>query len=109
MPTQNLKQICNAFGVAGKLPFLKIPPDLNENIEEDWRFLKIFNVGFEAGLDFYLKILQEIVRSNKTESTLSVEVMRNLFAAYREIERYNKSADCKKIRFVLSSFNSMYS
>lgn len=101
MPLPKLTGICNDFGVAGKLPFLKLPVELSADSEKDWKFLETFQVGCTANLRFYLDVLRQLVRSNRSlVKDLNSKARKDLFTVYEAIEKHRKAADDQKIRFV---------
>ena len=94
LPTAELKQRTSDLGLAHTVPFIKLPNALSHD-PADWQFLKLFHVGCEADLGFYLEALHffhsELMDGKKIQ---------NLLAVYMEIERHSKVDDYDQVRLV---------
>ena len=94
LPTAELKQRTSDLGLSHLLPFIKLPYKLSHDLA-DWQFLKLFHVGCEADLGFYLEAL-EFVDSDLMDG----KEIQYLLAVYREIERHSKVDDYDQVRLV---------
>ena len=96
LPLPKLMKTCKKLEVDHKLPFLKLPVDVDGEIREHWKFLEIFDVGYETSAEFYLDVLHHFVRTHqKSLSETSSNVLRRI---YEEIEKNSKADDCEWIR-----------
>ena len=104
MPFVNLKKICIELGVEGKLPFLRAPGQVDDNGEDDWKYLREFGVRQRAGLEFYLDILRQVVGLNRNVCTdLSAMTKTRLFLVYNEILRCSKGKrNREQLQYVLN-------
>ena len=94
LPTQDLLQICKDFKLIDRMPFLKLPMELNPDNQEDWKFLVQFGVGFEANTNFYLKILEVLKISNEIDSEVTTQ---HYLKAYEAIEKNSNSSTFDEI------------
>lgn len=94
LPTAQLKQRTSDLGLSLTVPFIKLPYALSHDLA-DWQFLKLFHVGCEADLGFYLDALHffdfDIMEAKEIESLLAV---------YSEIERHSKVDEYDRVRLV---------
>ena len=94
LPTAELKQRTSDLGLSHRVPFIKMPYALSNDLA-DWQFLKLFHVGCEADLGFYLEVLHFFDSDVMDEN----EIL-NLLAVYKEIERHSKVDDYDQVRLV---------
>jgi hypothetical protein len=92
LPSKDLMTKCKKFLDVQKFPFLKIE---DESSPDDWKFLKVFDVGVENTLNFYLQILHF---SKLSDVSLRYEI-------YEEIQRKvwassSPEEDKETVRFV---------
>ena len=95
LPLPKLMKTCKKLEVEHKLPFLKLPVEVDGEIREHWKFLEIFDVGYETSARFYLDVLHHFVRTHQSLSETSSNVLRRI---YEEIEKNSKADDCEWIR-----------
>ena len=98
LPTAELKQRTSDLDLSHAVPFIKIRSALSKDLA-DWQFLKLFHVGCEADLGFYLEALQ--IYSDLADGKVVLE--KNLLAVYGEIERHSKVDDYDQVRLVAPS------
>ena len=94
LPTAELKQRTSDLGLSHKVPFIELPYALSHDLA-DWQFLKLFHVGYEVDLGFYLDALH-FFDIGLTEG----KEIQSLLAVYREIERHSKVDDYDQVRLV---------
>ena len=94
LPTAELKQRASDLGLSHRMPFIKLPYALSNDIAE-WQFLKLFHVGCEADLGFYLEVLHYF-----DSDVMNDKEIHDLLAVYREIERHSKVDDYDQVRLV---------
>ena len=94
LPTAELKQRTSDLGLSHTVPFIKLPYALSHNLA-DWQFLRLFHVGCEVDLGFYLEALHFF-----DSDLMDEKVIQNLLAVYREIERNSKVDDYDQVRLV---------
>ena len=97
LPTAELKQQTSDLGLSHTVPFIKLPYALSHDLA-DWQFLKLFHVGCEADLGFYLEALHFF-----DSDLLDGKEVQNLLAVYMEIERHSKVDDYDQVRLILPS------
>ena len=102
-----LTNICKMLEVDHKLPFLKLPVEKDGEIPQHWKFLEIFDVGYEISARFYLNVLNHFIRTHQSLSETSSKV---LLRIYEAIEKYSKADDCEWIRsdLVVELYNHLY-
>ena len=94
LPTAQLKQRTSDLGLSLTVPFIKIPYALSHDLV-DWQFLKLFHVGCEADLGFYLDALHFF-----DSDFMEVKEIESLLAVYSEIERHSKVDEYDRVRLV---------
>ena len=94
LPTAQLKQRTSDLGLSLRVPFIKIPYALSHDLA-DWQFLKLFHVGYEADLGFYLDALHFFDSDPMEEKEIQ-----NLLNVYSEIERHSTVDDYDRVRLV---------
>jgi hypothetical protein len=95
LPLPDLKDKAKQFGAERVLPFLQLPAQLTKDSEQCWKFLKVFNVGMEADIWFYLDVLHYLVRDNP-----ATEYRKGLFEIYKAIEAHSRADDYDAVRCV---------
>ena len=94
LPTAELKKRISDLGLSHIVPFIKLPYELSHDLA-DWQYLKLFRVGCEVDLGFYLDILH-----NFDSDVMEGQGTQNLLAVYGEIERHSKVDDYDQARLV---------
>ena len=94
LPTAQLKQRTSDLDLSGTVPFIKLPYALSHDLA-DWQFLKMFHVGCEADLGFYLDALHFF-----DSDFLEIKGIESLLAVYSEIERHSKVDEYDRVRLV---------
>ena len=94
LPTAKLKQRTSDLGLSHAVPFIEIPYALSHDLA-DWQFLKLFHVGCEADLGFYLDSLHFFDSDPMEEKEIQ-----NLLDVYCEIERHSTVDDYDRVRLV---------
>ena len=95
LPLPDLKDKAKQFGAEGVLPFLQLPAQLTKDSEQCWKFLKVFKVGMEADIRFYIDVLRYLVRDNP-----ATEYRKGLFEVYKAIEAHSRVDDHDAVRCV---------
>ena len=97
LPLPKLVKLCKDFDVQVDqgMRFLKLPVELDDNAERDWRFLEMFNVGHEANTRFYLDLLRCFAYTHENPSETSSQV---LLRIYEAVETHNKADDRESVR-----------
>jgi hypothetical protein len=90
-PLPILTQKATELRIAQAFPFIKIP-DLTEDEREfdDWRFLDIFGVKFQADLTFYMDILRQHKADNR--ATWNSDTRSGIIKTYELIAEYVSEA-----------------
>ena len=74
---------------------------------QHWKFLVIFDIGYEISARFYLNVLNHFIPTHQSLSETSSKV---LLRIYEAIEKYSKADDCEWIRsdLVVELYNHLY-
>ena len=107
LPLAKLVKVCKEVEVYRKIPFLKLPIEIDGDTERDWKFLTIFDVGHEANARFYLDVLHHFVQTHQSLNEVS---MKSLTRIYEALEIYSKADDYESIRldFVITVLYSFH-
>lgn len=95
LPLLKLIEACQEVEVEQGMPFLKLPVEIDGDAKKDWRFLKIFEVGHQANIRFYLDVLHHFVQ---THQSLSEMARKALLRIYEAVETHSKAEDYESIR-----------
>lgn len=77
------------------MPFLKLPVEIGDDAERDWNLLKIFDVGHEAKIRFYLDVLRCFACTHENLSETSSKAPLRIYEA---IEEHSKAGNRESIR-----------
>lgn len=97
LPLPKLVKLCKDLDVQidQGMPFLKLPVEIDDDAEQDWSFLTMFDVGHEADTRFYLDVLRCFACAYENPSEFSGKA---LVRIYEEIEIHSKADDRESIR-----------
>ena len=71
LPLPKLVRICEELEVGQAMPFLELRVEADGGTNQDWNFLKMFDVGREADVRFRLDVLRHFVQNHESLSELS--------------------------------------
>lgn len=97
LPLPKLLKLCKDFEVPVDqgMSFLKLPVEIDDEVERDWSFLKMFDIGHEANIRFHLDVLRCFAC---THQDLDGTSSKTLLRMYEAIEIHSKVDDRASIR-----------
>ena len=90
LPLPELVNICKKIEIDKGFPFLQLPVEIDSDAEQDWKFLRLFNVGYKANVRFYLDVLRQFVQNHQSLN----DVMRQILVRiYEAVEKHTRAED----------------
>ena len=107
LPLPKLVKACEEVEIEQGMPFLKLPVEIDGDAKQDWKFLKIFEVGHQANIGFYLDVLHHFVQTHQILSELSRKALLRIYEAVEthcKVDGYESIRSDFVVRFCIPLF-----